>query len=129
MLVSVSLHSGRVLVSALAPTPDRKDRPVFTYPLPATQDAAKRDIIPADVDGDGRLDVVVSDPSRAEFLLLRADEKTFLSTPKRFGGLVEMTKLVAADLDGKGADAIVALSVKEKLIAVSRFAGVLLPWC
>ncbi len=118
--LSVSRHSGRIRISAVAANPGQTDYPVFTYPLPATDAADKRDITAADVDGDGLMDVVVSDPSRAEFLLFRAAAATGLATPKRFPGLTDMRKLAAGDLDGSGQDAIAALSLEEKTIAISR---------
>ena len=120
-LASVSAHSGRVQLWALGKQKDKEAYPVFTHPLPATEASGKRDIVRADVDGDGLDDVVVSDPSAAEFLLYRASAKTSLTSAKRFPGLTDMQKLCAGDLDGRGKDAIVALSAKEKLVAVTRF--------
>jgi len=119
-LVTISAHSGRVQVWALANRKAKRTYPVFTYPLPAAESAGKRDIVGADVDGDGLRDVVVSDPSAAEFLLYRATDKTSLTSAKRFPGLTDMQKLCTGDLDGKGKDAVVALSIKEKLVAVTR---------
>jgi len=120
VFASICAQSGRVMLSALAPEARQVDLPVLTYPLPATDSSDKRDIVAADVDGDGLTDVVVSDPSRAEMLLLRAGSKTPLLAPERFPGLVNMQKLAAGDLDGQGSEAIVVLSVEEKTIAVSR---------
>ncbi len=117
---SISNQSGRVRLSVLAPDVSESAYPVMTYPLPGTDSADNRDITAADVDGDKLLDVVVSDPARAEFLLYRAVEENGLATAKTFPGLSDMRKLAAADLDGNGADAIVVLSVKEKIIAISR---------
>ena len=121
LFLSLSRQSGRVRLSALTPEARRTGYPVLTYPLPATESADKRDIVAADVDGDGLTDVVASDPSRAEFLLFRAGAGTSLAAPKRFPGLTDMRRLAAGDLDGGGAWAVVALSVKEKIIAISRF--------
>ncbi len=122
VFLSVSRLSGRVVVSALAPRTQGAEFPVFTYPLPATEDADKRDVTAADVNGDGLTDVVISDPSRAEFLLFKADARTGLTSPERFPGLTDMRKLVAADVDGSGTDAVIVLSPKEKIIAVTRMA-------
>ena len=119
MLFTVSAHSGRVRVSALGRDPVAREYPVQTYPLPGSAGADKRDIIAADVNGDGLLDLVVSDPARAEFLLYLAHAKTSLTAPKRFPGLMEMQKLRALDVDGSGRSSIVALSRKEKIIAIT----------
>lgn len=120
--LSISRQSGRVQLSALTPQAADVELPVLTYALPATETADQRDMTLADVDGDGLSDVVVSDPASAEFLLLKSDAKTGLAPPKRLPGLTEMGKLVAADVDASGKDAVVALSVKEKTIGVARWA-------
>ncbi len=118
--LSISRLSGRVTLSGLAKDASLQEHPVYTYPLPASDAPDKRDIAIGDVNGDGLTDVIVSDPSRAEFLLFRASQISGLSTPKRFPGLTNMSKLVAADLDGSGKDSIVALSVTEKIIGITR---------
>ena len=120
-LATISAHSGRVQIWALGKQKGKETYPVFTYPLPAAELAGKRDIVIADVDGDRLSDVVVSDPSAAEFLLYRASAKTSLTSAKRFPGLTDMQKLCSGDLDGRGKDAIVSLSIKENLVAVTRF--------
>jgi len=119
---SVSQQSGRIRLSMLAPHAREAEYPVLTYPLPASKDADKRDTVAADVDGDGLRDIVVSDPSRAEFLLFRASKLTGPITPKHFPGLSEMGRLAAGALDASRRESIVALSQKEKTIAVTKFA-------
>jgi hypothetical protein len=120
--LSITRQSGRVQLSALTRQTADAELPVLTYALPATESADQRDMVLADLDGSGLSDVVVSDPTSAEFLLLKADAKTGLAPPKRMPGLTEMTKLAAADIDGSGKDAVIALSVKEKTIGISRWA-------
>jgi len=119
--LSVSQQGGRVVVSSLPTEPESHDYPVFAYPLPATENSEQRDIVAADVDGDGLLDVVASDPFRAEFLLFRAKEGTSLTTAESFPGLKSMSKLAAVRLGSDKAEAIVVLSREEKLIGCSRF--------
>jgi len=120
LLLTVSAHSGRVQISTLGADPAPRAYPVRTYPLPGTESADKRDAVAADLNGDGLLDLVASDPSRAEFLVYLADAKTSLEAAKHFPGLMEMEKLRAGDLDGSGRAAIVALSRKEKIIGITR---------
>jgi hypothetical protein len=121
ILATVSAGSGRVLLYALGKGLQEATYPVLIYPLPtAGESAGDRDMTAADVDGDGILDVVASDPATAEFLLFRGRPRDFLGTPERFPGMMDMRKLCAGDLDGSGKAAIVALSVKEKLIGTSR---------
>lgn len=117
---SISQQGGRVMISALPAQPDSEDYPLYTYPLPATEKVEHRDIISADVNGDGLLDVVVSDPSRAEFLLYCAHPETSLTTPESFPGLKDMRKLCAGVLDNSQKDTLVVLSYEEKIIALTR---------
>ena len=117
---TISQQGGRVLISALPPRPDSETYPLYSYPLADTEKSENRDIISADVNGDGLLDVVVSDPSRAEFLLYRAHPETSLTTPETFPGLKDMRKLCAGRLDNTFQDSLVVLSYEEKIIALSR---------
>ena len=120
-LVSVVQQSGRVEVLAFSGQAHQQSYPVSTYPLGATEKAEDRDMVSADVDGDGLWDVIVSDPARAEFILYRADAENSLTTGQHFPGLKSMVKLSAGDLDKSGRDTIAVLSFEEKIIGLSRF--------
>ena len=118
---SVGRQGGRLRLSAMTRDTRQAGFPVLTYPLPESKSADSRDTVVADVDGDGLDDVVVSDPARGEFLLMRANAATALAPAKRFPGLTDMRTLAAANLDGVPGDELVVLSVAEKIIAVSRW--------
>ena len=120
-LFTVSRQSGRVLISLFPSKPQSENFPVYTYPLAATEKAEHRDMVSADIDGDGLLDVIVSDPTRAEFLLFRAKPDTSLATPEHYPGLKDMRKLCSGKLDDSPKDTLVVLSFEEELIALSRF--------
>lgn len=119
-LVAVSAHSGRVQIRALSRTKASAKHPIFTYPLPSGADTVGRDVVAADVNGDGLLDVVASEPGRAEFLLFLAEAATSLGQTNQFPGLKDMKVLRAGDLDGRGKHSVVALSPGEKQIGISR---------
>ncbi|MFW6062443.1 MAG: FG-GAP repeat domain-containing protein, partial [Planctomycetota bacterium] len=121
VLASVAALSGRVQLWTLAGEASREEYPVLAHPLPATEDADDRDVVAADVDGDGLWEVIASDPSRGEFLLLQAEENNSLQPPQHFPGLTDMRTLAPVDVDDDGAAEIVALSVEEKIIGLSRF--------
>ncbi len=118
--LSVSGRNGRVVISTLSQPEDEQELPVLTYPLPETTSGKNRDILSADLDGDGILDVVATDPGRAEFLLYRGNKTTGLSGPERFPGFQDMQKVAAGVLDDSGKASLVVLSLEEKLIGISR---------
>jgi hypothetical protein len=97
------------------------DWQVLFYPLPASQASDKRDLVIADIDCDGLSDVIISDPSAAELVVFRQAEGIGLTEPQRFPSLADTDVLSAADIDGDGSSELAVLSVKEKVIGVSRF--------
>jgi hypothetical protein len=95
--------------------------PVLFYPLAAGEGSEKRDLVVCDVDGDGLADIVVSDPGAAELLLFKQASGTGLIEPVRFPSLTDSDSLSAADIDGDGKSEIAVLSVKERVIGISKF--------
>ena len=120
VFLTIAAQSGRLQISTLAAKSAPEDFSVYTYPLPATENPQHRDIVSADVNGDGLLDIVASDPSRAEFLLFRAEKENSLTTAEHFPGLKDMRKLCAGKLGDSTRETIVVLSVEEKLIAFTE---------
>ena len=90
------------------------------YPLPPGNERG-RSIAVGDLDGDGKADVVVTDPSNAQFLVHRQTGKGGLSASESFPGLVDGRTVKLADLDGDGKAEVVVLSVQEKQIGRSAF--------
>jgi hypothetical protein len=121
LLLGVSRSSGRVDVFGLSADRRPQRYPVRSWPLPRTTEIERRDLACGDLDGDGRQDLVASNPVRAEYLVMLADAQSGLSSPRAFPGLVEMRKLACGDLDGDGRDEVVCLSGKEKIIGISRY--------
>ena len=119
--LSIAKQSGRLQITQLPPQGQPKPFPVRIYPLPATQSAQNRDVIAADIDADGDLDIIVTDPARAEFLLLRAQAPTGPDSIENFPGFKDMRKCCTGKLGDSPRDAIVALSIEEKLIGVTRY--------
>jgi hypothetical protein len=119
-IASISEQSGRFSIHALVPQ-DQREEVVSVHPLPSDDEAGKRDMTCADVDGDGLTDMVVTDPGRGQFLVLRGQAGTGLGPVTVYPGLKDMRKVCAARLTDAPADTLAVLSVEEKLIALSWF--------
>jgi hypothetical protein len=98
-----------------------EDYPLLFYPLPAHKDNAGRDLVIADIDGDGLADIVVSDPGAAQLILYKQVKGLGLDTPAEYPAFADITSLSSADIDNDGKDEIGVLSVKEKTIGISSY--------
>lgn len=119
-IASVSEQSGRFSIHVLVPQ-GRREEAISVHPLPADDEAGKRDMTSADVDGDGLADIVVTDPGRGQFLVLRGQAGLGLGPVTVYPGLKDMRKVCAARCGGGPGDTLAVLSIDEKLIALSRF--------
>ena len=120
-LLTIENQSGRAKVLTLdeAETGDvgQRGRLIF-YPLPPGNERG-RSIATGDLDGDGKVDVVVTDPANAQFLVFRQNGKAGLSASQTFPGLVGGSTVKIADLDGDGKAEVIVLSAQEKQIGRS----------
>ena len=126
-VLTVDARSGRLVCYKLATEkepagpPRRNDWPTLFYPLPSGEGDTKRDLVVGDFDGDGLLDMVVSDPGAAELILYRQVAGVGLAEPVRFPALADITSLSVADCDYDGKAEVGVLSVKEKIIGKAEF--------
>ncbi len=97
------------------------DWPIRFYPLSTGEGDTKRDLVTGDFDGDGMIDVVISEPGSAELTLYKQLKKHGLAEPIKFPALADIESLSAADINGDGKEELAVLSVKEKVIGLSRF--------
>ncbi|MDB5351431.1 MAG: repeat protein [Planctomycetota bacterium] len=120
-LLTIEAATGRAKVFTLGEADedeaDRRGRLIF-YPLPKG-DARGRTIAVGDLDGDGKADVVATDPADAEFLVY-LQGKTGLGTGQTFPGLAGGKTVFAADLDGDKKAEVIVLSESEKQIGLTR---------
>lgn len=97
------------------------DWPVSFYPLASNPQSSKRDLVIADITGDRLDDVVISEPGAAELVLYKQLPSLGLAEPVKFPTFADITGLCAVDIDSDGKAEIAALSIKEKVIGLSRF--------
>jgi hypothetical protein len=97
------------------------DWPILFYPLASGKESTKRDLAVADFDGDGLVDITISDPDAAELVFYKQIAKLGLTRPVRFPAFADIAGLSAADINGDGKTGLAVLSVKEKIIGLSKF--------
>ncbi len=124
-VLTIESQSGRVrafrLEDGAEEGDDRRGRLIF-YPLPQGNPRG-RSLALGDLDGDGRADVVATDPDSAQFFVyLQGEKGEGLGTGETFPGLAGGKALRLADFLGDGQDEVVVLSEKEKQIGLSRLA-------
>ena len=80
-----------------------------------------RDLTTADFDGDGLIDLAVTDPDASRILLFRQRLKSGLDLGTPFPGLSGSDQIRAADFAGHGTAEIVVRSGPEKTLGISRY--------
>lgn len=95
--------------------------PVLFHAFPESKDTTRRALDVGDVNGDGRADIVTTDPQAAQLLLLCQNDGGGLKPPARFGGQVNMRDLKVHDLDSDGHQDVLVCSADEKAIGISRW--------
>lgn len=121
-LLMVDSVSGRLLCYKLVSDGETEsDWPILFYPLPAGEGASKRDFAAGDFDGDGLTDIVISDGGAAELIFYRQLADEGLAEPKRFPAFSDIASMSAMDINGDGKVELAVLSIKEKIIGISRF--------
>ena len=122
-VLTIENQSGRAKVLKLDDAEEddaqRRARLLF-FPLPKG-DLRGRSIAAGDLDGDGKLDVVATDPSGAQFFVYMQG-KDGLGAGQTYPGLVGGRTVKLGDLDGDGRAEVVVFSLTEKEIGLSRYA-------
>ena len=90
------------------------------YPLPAAGSGQRRAMAMADLDGDGRLDALMTDPKNAQIDWFRQDADGALLRPRGFPSLQNAADIQVADLDGDGTPEILVLSPDESALGLTR---------
>jgi hypothetical protein len=118
-LLTIESQSGRTRVLTLGTDDDDASRGRLSfYPLPPGGESG-RSLDLGDLDGDGKVDVVATDPTRAQFIVYRQSGRSGLGESKSYPGLVGGGPVKLADLDGDGKAEVYVVSEKEKQLGRS----------
>jgi len=121
-VLTVDSLSGRLICYQLAAESSKDaDWPILFYPLASGQEDTKRDLALGDFDGDGLVDVAISDPGAAELIFYKQTKGLGLTEPVRFPAFADITSLSAVDINADGKTELGVLSLKEKVIGISEF--------
>jgi hypothetical protein len=125
-IVTIARDSGRATVSQFTRQPADVLSGAFRrgqfqiLPLNKT-DAAQRGLLWADVNGDGRPDLLVAEPASGQLSVYMQQPDGSLAPPRTFPTLAGVSQLAAADWSGDGQPDIFLLSRDENAVGVARF--------
>jgi hypothetical protein len=125
-LVSIVQATGRAEVSQFTRKPaeplsgDFKQGQMQILPLNKT-DAAQRGVLWADVNGDGRTDLIVAEPESGQLTVYLQQADGTLASAKTFPSLAGVSQIAVADWNKDGQPDILLLSRDENSVAVTSF--------
>jgi hypothetical protein len=125
-IVTIAQSSGRAEVSRFVRKPAEPLSGAFrrgqfqVLPLNKT-DAAQRGLLWADVNGDGRPDLLVAEPASGQLSVYLQSADGTLTSPKTFPTLAGVSQLAASDWNGDGQPDIFLLSRDENAVGVTHF--------
>ncbi len=125
-MVTIAQSSGRAEVSQFTRKPSEILSGAFHQGqfqiLPLTKtDAAQRGLLWADVNGDGRPDLLVAEPASGQLSVYLQQADGSLAPAKTFPTLAGVSQIAAADIDGDGKPSIFLLSQDERAVGVTQF--------
>ena len=125
-VVTIAQNSDRAEVSEFTRKPAELLSGTFRQgqfqilPLNKT-DAAQRGVLWADVNGDGRPDLLVAEPDSGQLSVYLQQPDGSLAPPQTYPTLAGVSQLAAADWNGDGHPEIFLLSQAERAVGVTSF--------
>jgi FG-GAP-like repeat len=125
-IISITANSGRAQVSQFKLTPaetlagEFKAGQLQVLPLSKTY-KEKRGMQWADVNADGRTDLLVAEPESGKISIYLQKPNGSLASPRAFPTLTGVSDIAVADWDGDGRPEIFLLSADERQVGVTRF--------
>jgi hypothetical protein len=125
-IVTIAQSSGRAQISEFTKKPGEVLSGTFRkgqfqiLPLNKT-DAAQRGLLWADVNGDGRPDLLVAEPASGQLSVYLQNANGSLASPKIFPTLAGVTQIAMADWNNDGVPDIFLLSRDENAVGVTQF--------
>jgi hypothetical protein len=125
-LLSIVTATGRAEVSQFVRRPaealsgEFKQGQMQILPLNKT-DAAARGVLWADVDGDGRTDLVVAEPENGQLSVFLQSADGSLASPRKFPSLAGVSQIAVAGWGKEGRPELFLLSRDENVVAGTRF--------
>lgn len=121
-ILAIELQTGRVKIHQLQ-QPDVKPGEVAGQLIQygfGQGSGKSRDLATGDVDGDGLVDVVVTDPESAQVIVFLQHKGAGLDLGNTFPGLMGAEQVRLGDVDGDSKIDVVVLSTREKTIGISK---------
>ena len=84
-------------------------------------DASQRGVLWADVDGDGRADLIVAEPESGQLSVYLQQADGTLASPKKFPSLAGVSQIAVSDWNQDGRPEIFLLSRDENAVAMTQF--------
>ncbi len=119
----VDSRTNRVNVLKLERPETKADQPLsrlIQYGFGESGTGRDREMATGDIDGDGRVDVVVTDPDAARLLVFRQHKRQGLDSGTTYPSLVGATQVRIAQF-GKGPASVLLLSNRERTLAECKF--------
>lgn len=127
-VITIAQNSGRAQVSAFVRRPADAlhgallEGQFQVLPLQRS-DKARRGARWADVNGDGRMDLLAAEPESGQLALYLQQADGTLAAPKSFPTLAGVSDLAVADWDQDGHPEVFLLSTDERQVGVTRLEG------